>query len=57
VYEDDKDVLPQIMSLDISEDIFMEGADQDTYWAVFSVTFVFCFFIFKLKSSFLASLG
>mmetsp|Transcript_41135 Transcript_41135/g.62526 ORF Transcript_41135/g.62526 Transcript_41135/m.62526 type:complete len:410 (+) Transcript_41135:38-1267(+) len=55
--EDDDDVYPQIMSQEIVETKLLEVAEQDTSWAVFSITFVFLFFIFKLKSSFLAMMG
>ncbi len=55
--EDDDDVYPQLMSQDIIEFRLIEVAEQDTAWAVFSVTFVFLFFIYKLRSAFLGSMG
>jgi len=45
------------MSSDISDKMMMDIAAEDTFWAVFSITFVFLFFIFKLRSSFLGGLG
>ena len=54
---EDDDVYPKIMSVDLIEMQIMDIAEQDSYWAGFSILFVFIFFIIKLKSSFLAGMA
>ena len=41
----------------LAQDIFNDIAAKDTAWSVFSVTFVFLYFCFHLRSLFLATIG
>lgn len=54
-YDFDYDVQPQILSFDIFEMEFFRIIEEDQYWAACSVLFVFLYFIFHLKSFFMAT--
>ena len=41
----------------LAQDIFNDIAAKDTAWSVFSVTFVFLYFCFHLRSLFLGTIG
>ena len=56
-YEDDEDVYPAILSKFLMNKVFSEVANKDTMWAAASVMFVLIYFVFHLKSLFLASFG
>jgi len=56
-YAEDTDVRANIMSNELAQVQFNEIAKQDTAWAVFSVLFVFTYFVIHLRSLFLASIG
>ena len=45
------------MSEEVSQQMFNEMVTKDTQWAVFSVLFVFIYFIIHLQSIFLAAVG
>jgi len=56
-YEDSVDVYPRIFAALIIQHKWMEMANEDTLWAIFSVGFVYLYFIFHLRSLFLATMG
>jgi len=45
------------MSADVSDKMFNDMVTKDTQWSVFSLLFVFLYFIFHLESAFLAAMG
>ena len=56
-FEEETEVYPNILSEDIMQVQMQEIAGQDVQWAIFSIIFVFIYFIFYLRSSFLAAMG
>ena len=56
-YAENEDVIPQIFSDEVMQEIFLEVANKDAAFAVFSVLFVFLYLIFHLRSIFLAAMG
>ena len=46
-----------VFSLDVAQKMFDKQANDDTQWAVFSVLFVFLYFIYHLESVTLSAVG